>query len=103
MKAYSISVNSEPDYGQEIIWSKNTKEARESAWYTTMSENAESFIDLRVIRAPEFDDCENMNAEEFAWKQHQEGWIWYEIPQLNDDDLTKEEFLSLARKGNIQV
>ena len=98
MKAYSVEVVSEPDYGKEIIWAKNTKEARNLAWNTEMAGNAESFLDLRVIRASEFDDCENMDADDFGWKQHQEGWIWYEIPQLNNEDLTKEEFIQLAKQ-----
>lgn len=101
MKAYSIEVVSEPDYGQEVIWAKNTKEARKLAWYTEMASNADGFLDLRVVRASAFDGCENMNADDFAWKQHQEGWRWYEIPKLNDEDLTKEEFIYLIREGDI--
>ncbi|KRL08012.1 hypothetical protein [Liquorilactobacillus hordei] len=98
MKAYSVEVISDPDYGQEIIWAENTKEARKKARCTEMAGNADGFLDLRVTRSSGFDDCENMNADDFAWKQHQEGWIWFEIPQLNNEDLTKEEFIKLVKE-----
>lgn len=96
MKAYNMTIPSNDDLGQEIIWAKNTKEARKKARLSNLYlENAESFSDLSVSRSPEFDDCENMNSIDFAWKQHCEGWEWYEFPKLNNENLTKADFIKI--------
>lgn len=96
MKAYGVEIPSDDDtgdYGTEIIWAKNSKEARKQARFTEIAEYAESFIDFRVRRIPCFDDCENLSKEDFAWKQYQEGTEWLGYSELNEDDLTKEQFI----------
>ena len=98
MKAYSISLKSEPDYGESIVWAKNGKEARKQATSIDFVSDAESYIDMRVVRKPEFDDCENMNPFDFSWKQHEEGWLWYDYPDLNEDGITKEEFIKRLKE-----
>lgn len=74
MKAYFVWIENRYDAGNEIIFAKNTKEARNLAHTTQIAGDADRFIDVRVKRYPAFDDKENLNARDFIRLQLDEGW-----------------------------
>lgn len=76
MKAYVVGNKEEPEIGNEVIYAKNTKEARRAAHSTDIAEESE-FIDVEVHRAYEFDNTEDFSKKEFMKLQWEEGW-WFE-------------------------
>ncbi|MDN6745140.1 MAG: hypothetical protein L0L65_10045 [Tetragenococcus halophilus] len=76
MKAYVVGNKEEPEIGNEVIYAKNTKEARRVAHSTDIAEESE-FIDVEVHRAYEFDNTEDFSKKEFMKLQWEEGW-WFE-------------------------
>lgn len=77
MKAYQVDLYNDPDAGSEIIFAKNTKDARKLAHDTDLArENDHDFIDVKVMREPAFDNMENATDEEMLIKKWHEGW-WF--------------------------
>lgn len=91
MKAYFVWIENDDDAGNEIIFAKNTKEARSLAHTTQIAEEADRFIDVRVKRYPIFDDKENLTHKEFTRLKISEGWRFFELEDI-DEDTTNEEF-----------
>lgn len=98
MKAYIVGVESDPDAGNEIVWAKNSKEARRTAQYMDISDSAESYIDVYVRREQEFDDMENASEKEIMLKKWHEGWQWDNISIPDPDYATDEEFIAVLKK-----
>ncbi|NWN99273.1 hypothetical protein [Tetragenococcus halophilus] len=89
MKAYVVGNKEEPEIGNEVIYAKNTKEARRVAHSTDIAEESE-FIDVEVHRAYEFDNTEDFSKKEFMKLQWKEGW-WFEEPGAPDPWSSSEE------------
>lgn len=83
MKAYVVGNKKKPDIGNEVIYAKNTKEARRVAHSTDIANESDYFIDVEVHRAYEFDDTENFSKKEFKKLQWEEGW-WFKEPGAPD-------------------
>lgn len=100
MKAYSVGIKSNPDAGNEIIFAKNTKEARKKAQHTNLvGENGPDFIDVRVLREPAFDDMENVTEKEMLIKQWRTGWWFFRGTPPDPETASDEEFLEWWEVG----
>lgn len=98
MKAYLVSLESDPDKGNEIIFAKNTKEARVLARKTDLSDwSSEGFLDVKVKRLSEFDGMEKATPKEMMKKQWQEGW-WFFQSGCPVSEEPEEEFGIWYRK-----
>lgn len=91
MKAYAVRLESDPDKGNEIIFAKNTKSARSMAHATDLAGDADSFLDIRVKRAPEFDGMQNASQKEVMRVMWREGW-WFHQSGAPFEDEPEEQF-----------
>lgn len=75
MKAYIISDSSDYDNGCDIVFANTAKEAKKLTGYTPIE--VDRYIDLRVVRYPQFDGLENASEIELAEAKWREGW-WFD-------------------------
>ena len=101
MKAYILSVKNDDDQGQQIVFAKTAREAKNNwHWYL----NADIFLDKLVHRAPEFDDMENATELELMTKQWQEGWRWFDyndVPDVETENI--KDFENWYKKKIVEV
>jgi len=92
MKAYYLSIKDNEDAGQQVVFASTAKEAKRlvsgEVW-----DNLENYLDLRVNRAPQFDDMEDLDAAHLALKQWRWGWIWFDMDYPDPDEATDEQFM----------
>lgn len=96
MKAYLLSVKYDDDQGQAIVFSKTAKEAKKK-FYTTNLE-ADTYINIRVRRCPEYDDMGQLKSIELVKEQWRNGWRWYDYNTPYPEDTTDEEFYRWYKK-----
>lgn len=89
MKAYVLGLYSNSDAGNELVFAKDSKEAKK----LNMDLEPDSYIDLYANRAPHFDDMENYSHKEIMREQWREGW-WFDIgtPPSADNNVPDEAF-----------
>ncbi|MFT8837917.1 hypothetical protein [Liquorilactobacillus satsumensis] len=99
MKAYILSDVNNDDLGNLIGFGNTAKEVKKKYFQVEPFEDT-PFIDFRVIRYPDFDDCENYTPEQMALKQWHEGW-WFFQDVPDEATATDEEFLKAYAKDNL--
>lgn len=92
MKAYVVGLESNPDAGNEIVFAKNSKEAKKIAHTIELTDNKESYIDVYVKRNPTFDDMENLPQKVVDKVKWREGWRFFQEGCPNCETATDEEF-----------
>jgi len=90
MKAYVLSVHGDDDQGQASVFSDTAKEAKKKFWSTDLE--ADSYIDIRVKRAPYLDHMENLSEIEIELVKWRNGWHWFDYATPQPDETTDEEF-----------
>lgn len=98
MKAYYLSIKDEVDAGQQVVFGNTAKEAKRKVG-EPLTDSLENYLDLRVHRARQYDDMENLSPAELACKQWRDGWIWFDMDFPDVDEATDEEFVEWY-KGN---
>lgn len=98
MKAWIVE-NWDKDW-KEIVFADNYREANKKATHTSLCENSDDFINLRVKRYPDMDDTENLNHKECTYKLWQSGCVWLDTQTLgpyneyDDERIARIDFLS---------
>lgn len=92
MKAYVCGIRSNDDAGNEVVFAKNSKEAMKKAQLLEILDYKESYIDVYVKRASEFDGMEDLSDKELTKVKWRNGW-WFEyIDYPDSEEGTDEEF-----------
>lgn len=107
MKAYEVSFNGWLDLDDggnvDIVFAKNVAKAKKAVAngetvfndsFNNAKENGASYTDIRVVRVPELDNCENLSNMEMAEKLIMKcGWYWgLNGKQYDKDNFAKQEF-----------
>ena len=107
MKAYEVSFNGWLDLDDggnvDIVFAKNVAKAKKAVAngetvfndsFNNAKENGASYTDIRVVRDPELDNCENLSNMEMAEKLIMKGgWYWgLNGKQYDKDNFAKQEF-----------
>lgn len=92
MKAYIIGLTSNPDVGNAIVFAKNSRDAKILAYGLDLTDTRESFIDVTVYRAPNFDGMEKLSEREMMKVQWREGWWFHQDGCPAEDESTDEDF-----------
>ena len=92
MKAYMVGLNSNPDVGNEIVFARNYKEAKNKAHRLELVDTKESYIDVFIKRYPVMDDMELSGEKEKMKVLWRNGWWFHQsgYPQANDDVSDKD-------------
>ena len=102
MKAWIVENTRDYDYfdWNEIVFATNYREAKKKATYTSLCENSDDFLNLRVRRCPDMDDTENLNHKDYTYKLWLSGWMWTEgkypldsYENYNDEREARIDFL----------
>lgn len=93
MKAYYLTIKDNDDAGIEVVFADTARAAKKLVSGTWIHDNLENYIDLRVCRAKKFDGMESLSAAELAKEQWREGWRWFDLYDMPDEETsTDEEF-----------
>lgn len=92
MKAYMLSMKSDPDVGCEIVFANTAREAKKQAIGKDFYEMTGDWLDLRVNRYRQFDDMENSSKREMSKQQWRDGWWFFEYGCPPVDESTDEDF-----------
>lgn len=101
MKAYCLSIKDEDDAGCAIVFANTVKEAKKQVWsHDTIVDALDGgWITLQAHRAKHYDGMENLDAAHLALEQWKEGWRWFDVYAMPDnDETTDNEFVAWYEK-----
>lgn len=93
MKAWIISNPWDDEDRQALVFADTRNEAKSQAGFHDIDCD---WIDLRAIRAKEFDGMEKLSTKELVWEQWHNGW-WFEygndrLPYFEEEGVTEQTF-----------
>lgn len=90
MKAWEVSIKNDEDQYPEIIYANTAEEAKDK---TNLF--FRDYEDIEAIRLEELDDKDDLPYGEFLWELHLLSRLFPEYPELNDETLSKEDFMKI--------
>lgn len=94
IKAYHLSIKDDYDAGNAIVFAETPAAAKNQIYSTTLGDNVEDWIDIRVRRDKRYDGMENLSEADLALEQWKDGWRWFDEDYPDPDEATDAEFLT---------
>lgn len=88
MQAYLVYEKGNEEACSDIVFAKNARVARYMIYGTYLE--PESFIDIRAVRAPDFDDCLFFSERDICHRKWKLGW-WFDAGDLPDAETADDE------------